>query len=271
MNFRVVFPFALIFMLYFFSSCSKDEETPKSNLNIASISPDNGGVGTLVTITGNGFNPVPEENIVMFNDVAAEVEMSSATHIVVTVPSQATTGNVIVKVGEANATGPVFTVPEAQSQTKAYFIKFKADGVFKVFETGNPGYQSCGDCACSYLPPASQDSYAFLDICNDENVSVTSSHILAMDGKTFLINVEDVFPVAEFGFEENGESYLTDYVDEQSGSEVKVTSVVSDGEFYGSKAYKVSGTFKCKVADGDGSGAVEITEGEFTVRYTEYF
>lgn len=271
MNFKVVFPLALIFMLYFFSSCSKDEETPKSNLNITSISPDNGSAGTLVTITGNGFNPIPEENFVMFNDVVAEVEMSSATHIVVIAPSQATTGTVIVRVGEANATGPVFTVPEPQAQTQAYFIKFKADGMLKVFETGNPGYQSCGDCACSYLPPANNTTYAFLDICNEENVSVTSSHILAMDGKSFPINGIDIFPIAEFGFEENGERYFTDNVNEQSGSEVKVTSVVSDGEFFGGKAYKVSGTFKCKVANSGDSDAVEITEGEFTVRYTEDF
>lgn len=271
MNFRVVCSFALISMIYFFSSCSKDEETPKSDLNITSISPDNGSIGTLVTITGNGFDPIPEENIVMFNGVEAEVQMSSATHIVVTVPAQATTGKVTVKVGEANGSGPLFTVSVPETATKAYFIKFKADGVLKVFETGNPGFQSCGNCACSYLPPANNTTYAFLDICNDENVSVTSSHILAMDGKSFPINGIDIFPIAEFGFEENGESYLTDNVNEQSGSEVKVTSVVRDGEFLGGKAYKVSGTFKCKVANSGDSDAVEITEGEFTVRYTEDF
>ena len=269
MNRRAVFSFALISILYFLSSCSKDEETPKGDLSISSMSPHTGNVGTLVTITGTGFNVIPDENIVTFNNVAAEVEMSSATHIMVTVPSQATTGRVNVKVGEAVFTGPTFTVLDAQ--TKAYFIKFKADGVLKVFETGNPGFQSCGDCACSYLPPASQNSHAFIDICNDDNVWVTSSHIQAMDGKTFQINVKDVFPIAEFGFKENGKTYLTDNVDDQSGSEVKITSVVSDGEFLGGKGYKVSGTFKCKVANSDDSDAVEITEGEFTVRYTEDF
>ena len=269
MKFQILFSIVLITISTVFSSCSKDDETPKSDFNISSISPDSGTAGALITITGSGFSAVPEENIVMFNNVAAQVQMSSATAIVVTVPAQATTGKVTVKVGEANANNPVFTVSEAQA-TKAYFIKFKADGVLKVFETGNPGFQSCGDCACSYLPPAANDSYAGIDVCNDDNVTMTASRIQAMAGKTFQINAQDVFPVAEFSFEENGTSYHTGDVADQSGSEVSVTTVVSDGSFMGSNAYKVSGTFKCKVANNDGD-TVEITEGEFTVRYTEDF
>jgi len=271
MKFKILFPLALISMLTIFSSCSKDEEIIKDNLGISSISPDNGTEGTLVTITGTGFNTIPEENIVMFNNVVTEVQMSSATHIVVTVPSQATTGKVTVKVGEVNATGPVFTVSKPQAVTKAYFIKFKSDGVLKIFETGNPGFQSCGDCSCSYLPPVSENSYAGIDICNDDNEWVTNAHLQAMSGKTFLINAKDVFPIAVFGYKENGKNFHTDYVNDQSGSEVSVTSVVSDGTYLTKKAYKVSGTFKCKVAESSNSGAIEITEGEFTVRYTEYF
>jgi hypothetical protein len=80
---------------------------------IASISPTNGLVGTTVTITGTNFSPVASENIVTFNGVEAKVSSASTTKLVTKVPAGATTGPIVVTIGNNSVTGPEFIVEEA--------------------------------------------------------------------------------------------------------------------------------------------------------------
>jgi hypothetical protein len=249
--------------------CSKDEDE-SSSTSISAISPDNGAVGASVTIKGKGFGINIADNLVKFNGVAAIVTSSSATEIVTTVPANATTGNVTVQVGSNTATGPAFSVTEPKV-TKTYYIKFKANGTLKIFEEGNPGYQVCGQCACSYMPVLSETRNAGVDICNADNDWVIAADIVSWNKKKVLFNKNNVFPVASFGYTENGVGYYTDNVASQTGSEVNISNVVSDGDIAGKKAYKVTGTFQCKVAKSDGSSVTSITEGEFVIRYTEDF
>ncbi|MCX6274393.1 MAG: FG-GAP-like repeat-containing protein, partial [Bacteroidetes bacterium] len=56
---------------------------------IASFSPLSGPVGSMVTITGSGFNTSPANNIVFFGATRATVNSASATSLVVSVPSGA--------------------------------------------------------------------------------------------------------------------------------------------------------------------------------------
>jgi hypothetical protein len=259
-----------IFLLFAFIAvnCSKEEDDPDAGFTISSISPESGAEGTLVSIFGTGFSEIDEENIVKFNGKEAVVQLSTGTGIAATVPSGATTGTVSVTIKGKTVTGPVFTVVQGQTQvTKTYYLKFKSNGTIKIFEDGNPGFQSCGDCACSYMPALSDSRNASLNICNDSNDWVTAADIQGWNGDKVLFT--GIFPHASFGFTENNIDYSTDYAADQGGSEVNITSVVADGESFGSKAFKVSGNFKCKVAKSDGSGAATITEGQFVVRYTE--
>ncbi|WP_431216956.1 FG-GAP-like repeat-containing protein [Puia sp. P3] len=53
---------------------------------IRSFSPDSGPIGTLVTITGNGFSPIAAENTVYLGPVRAIVTSATATQLVVKVP-----------------------------------------------------------------------------------------------------------------------------------------------------------------------------------------
>lgn len=67
--------------------------------HISSFSPTSGAVGTLVTISGDGFSPNIAGNFVEFNGAFAVVESASSTSLTVRVPPTATTGKIQVTVG----------------------------------------------------------------------------------------------------------------------------------------------------------------------------
>jgi RHS repeat-associated protein len=85
--------------------------------NIASLSPTTGAVGASVTITGTNFGATQGSGSVSFNGTAATVTSWSATSIVVSVPSGATTGNVVVTASSQASNGVNFTVVPAPSVT----------------------------------------------------------------------------------------------------------------------------------------------------------
>jgi YD repeat-containing protein len=81
-----------------------------SGVTVDSLSPNNGSIGTGVTIYGTGFSTTPSQNSVSFNGTAATVTASSATTISTTVPTGATNGLVSVTSPSGFANGPSFTV-----------------------------------------------------------------------------------------------------------------------------------------------------------------
>lgn len=58
--------------------------------NIFSFSPTNGTTGSIVTISGNNFNPIPGNNVVYFGAVRAMVTNATASALTVSVPAGAT-------------------------------------------------------------------------------------------------------------------------------------------------------------------------------------
>tara|TARA_R110001592_G_scaffold63230_2_gene193566 strand:- start:980 stop:3322 length:2343 start_codon:yes stop_codon:yes gene_type:complete len=87
---------------------SADEFVVKPN--ITAISPIEGPVGTVVTITGSGFSTQAANNTVQFNGVDAVVSQATANELKVNVPTGATTGTITVKVGANTATSDEFKV-----------------------------------------------------------------------------------------------------------------------------------------------------------------
>jgi hypothetical protein len=78
---------------------------------ISNLSPTSGAVGASVTITGTNFGSTKGTSSVTFNGTAATTITSwSATSIAATVPTGATTGNVVVTVGGQASNGSAFTV-----------------------------------------------------------------------------------------------------------------------------------------------------------------
>ena len=78
--------------------------------SITSLSPTSGPVGTVVTITGTNLGAMQGTSTVTFNGTAGAPTSWSAIGITVTVPSGATTGNVVVTVGGVTSNGLAFAV-----------------------------------------------------------------------------------------------------------------------------------------------------------------
>jgi len=80
---------------------------------ITSLSINTGAVGAAVTINGNNFGA--SQPSVTFNGTSAGVTSWTATSIQTSVPSGATTGNVVVTAGGLPSNGVLFTVTEVVS------------------------------------------------------------------------------------------------------------------------------------------------------------
>ena len=102
--------------------CQRSEQqresfTVVSAPSITSLSITTGAVGATVVITGTNFGSSQGSGTVKFNGTAATVTSWSAASITVTVPSGATTGNVVVYASGVNSNGSSFTVVSAPSIT----------------------------------------------------------------------------------------------------------------------------------------------------------
>lgn len=105
MKYSVPILTALTFLLI---SCGGGNSTPDPE--ITSIQPTSGPPGTLVTINGSGFSTETSNNVVYFNGLEADITSASDSELMATVPDGATSGAISVKVGNATASGPSFTV-----------------------------------------------------------------------------------------------------------------------------------------------------------------
>lgn len=65
---------------------------------ITSFSPEAGGIGYNVTLTGSNFATLVDQNVVTVNGVPASVMSASSTQLVITIPQGATTGKIAVTV-----------------------------------------------------------------------------------------------------------------------------------------------------------------------------
>ena len=82
-----------------------------STLSLISFNPTSGPIGATVTIYGTAFSTTPSQNTVTFNGTAATVVSSTATKIVTTVPTGATTGLISVATsGSPVSSAAAFTV-----------------------------------------------------------------------------------------------------------------------------------------------------------------
>jgi RHS repeat-associated protein len=97
---RILIP--AVFGTFFFAAGAQAAPT------ITSLTPNSGAVGASVTIAGSNFGT--SQDTVTFNGTTAAVTTWSSSSIAVTVPSGATSGNVVVTVSGQASNGVNFTV-----------------------------------------------------------------------------------------------------------------------------------------------------------------
>lgn len=97
------------------ASATLNKKAP--TLSITGASPLKGAVGTVIALTGVGFDTTAANNQAFIGAVRLDMVSATATQLVVRVPVQATTGALKVVNSLGTATGPVFTVEQAQDAT----------------------------------------------------------------------------------------------------------------------------------------------------------
>ncbi|MFH5831127.1 IPT/TIG domain-containing protein [Halalkalibaculum sp. DA384] len=113
-----ILPFILLSLSIMLVACTETPEGPGDSVEdeggpeITGIQPDEGPVGIIVTISGNGFSSSEQENMVTFNGTEAEVQEATESELKAAVPEGAETGPVEVSVRGQQVTGPTFTVNE---------------------------------------------------------------------------------------------------------------------------------------------------------------
>lgn len=83
--------------------------------SVSVLSPNSGGIGATVTISGTDFGTSQASSTVTFNGVTAASTSWAPTSITVVVPSGATTGNVVVTVNGVPSNGVSFSVAALSS------------------------------------------------------------------------------------------------------------------------------------------------------------
>jgi RHS repeat-associated protein len=101
---------------------------PSSQLSVLEFSPNSGPVGTRVTIIGTGFGLTAADNTVKFGSATATISSASATQLVVTVPSGASTGMISVTTAAGSASnGEPFTIKVSEAPSVSGFAPTIAD------------------------------------------------------------------------------------------------------------------------------------------------
>ncbi len=154
------------------TSCSKNESTEPTTKapTISKIKPDNGPVGTLVTIEGSNFSETESQNTITFGEATAVPSVATTTMLTVNVPEGATSEAVKVTVSGKTVTGGTFTVTEGNvAETSITLNKNTLDLFTLDSETLIPSFT--GTAMASDITWSSEDeSVAIVD----ENGMVTA-------------------------------------------------------------------------------------------------
>jgi Bacterial Ig-like domain (group 2)/IPT/TIG domain/Beta-propeller repeat/Kelch motif/Galactose oxidase, central domain len=157
---------------------------------ITGVSPSLGVAGTSVTITGSNFGGSQSANSVTFNGVVATPSVWTDGSITTTVPSAATTGNVIVHVSGVASNGAGFSVPSItyiapQSGPPGVLVTIVGSG-FGV--TQGSGVVSIGSTAMSILSWSDTQILAAVGANTTSGTLTVQQGSLSLTGPTFTVN-----------------------------------------------------------------------------------
>jgi uncharacterized repeat protein (TIGR03803 family) len=142
-------------------------------VSIADFIPAEGVIGTYVTISGTGFDPIPANNIVKFNNTNAIVVSGTTTTLTAIVPVGATTGPISVTSGTTDTSASDFTVT-----TQAVMINVTVK-----------------NCNFSLLPPTYTYTSSHGDMAVETFVPVNPADKVKVTFSTFNVSGGDVLYV----------------------------------------------------------------------------
>ncbi len=179
----------IIPLIFLFNSCNRDIPTPPvitntgSQLKITDISPTTGRPGSVLIITGSGFDTTAYKNTIKFKGDVSFADSGSAEKLFTTVPFYAETGAIKVLAKNDSADGPVFNV-----------IPINKNGLNIVQYTGPPLTQPQ-----SFLIDCKSDSIKWTGVRNGDTLTLSITGCYGDESASKLVlkfynNLNDVRP-----------------------------------------------------------------------------
>ncbi len=114
MKYKRIFKLLFILSVLVFFSCEEDQTEAAGGATVTALSPTEGYTNDLVTLTGQNFDPIAENNIVRFGEHVAAVKSATPTELKVLVPNGSGEVNVTVTTDQGTSAGKLFKflVPE---------------------------------------------------------------------------------------------------------------------------------------------------------------
>ncbi len=246
----------------FFASCEKD--TSDELKAVFSFDPQTGNIGTVFNFDASSSKGATQYQWDWNNDGVWDEGYSTNS----TISHQfSESGDITVKLGILGSDGATNTTTSkvhvelgaAPSLTKKFYLQAKINSnKWETVQKDAPGHSSSNTGVATMLTP-----YV---VAIDFNKNYTNADIMALQGKTLSFSSSSS-PQAEILVGIGSGIYLTAQdAQDQTGSEFKVTSVTSDGTYFGKASYIVKGTFKCKMDDEDHNNLRTLTDGKFSIR-----
>lgn len=150
---------------------------------VDSITPNQGEPGTLITLTGSGFDPIAPQNQVVFaGNVTATVQTATTTELKLTVPPGAITGPIQVTTNKGTTQSPSFTVklPEdfqlvASPATVTLIQNAQNSFAVQLTSTGTQAFTSLVKLTAQGLPTGVSAQFSPSAITANQTVKLTLS------------------------------------------------------------------------------------------------
>lgn len=108
MKYKRIFKLLSILSVLVFFSCEEDQTEVTGGATVTALSPTEGYTNDLVTLTGQNFDPIAENNIVRFGEHVAAVKSATPTELKVLVPNGSGEVNVTVTTDQGTSAGKLF-------------------------------------------------------------------------------------------------------------------------------------------------------------------
>jgi hypothetical protein len=203
---------------------------------ISSISPLRTRPGATVTITGANFSETISDNAVDFNGTAATITSATSTSLDVTVPDDATTGQVSVSVG-----GVTGTFEDSFHVMDSLFVRIDFEGTYE--DASGSGFATEG--AGSFVADRYDTESVALSLNgSSDSVVVSSTDDLSASGLSGSITVSAWIKPSDFP---SGETTIVSNYDGSAGFSLVMTNITDGvanelkGEVFGTDTYAFGG------------------------------